>query len=70
MYYIWTIIKGIMLWAIQTGKNDNTFNNFKWNGIKLGRTIWEGLLNYDILYWNRALLHIDKSPLVRAKLLT
>jgi hypothetical protein len=41
---------------------DKIFNNVKWSDVKLGCTIWEGLIDYSRFHWNRVRLEIDKAP--------
>ncbi len=60
--YIWTLVRSLVLWAIQLDMNDKIFNNVQWSDGKLGCTNWEGLIDCGRLHQNIIKLEIDKAP--------
>ncbi len=59
---IWSLLKGITLQILWIEWNDLVFNNEKWNVGKIHKIIWDALLDYGRVVWNRC-MWLLKKPL-------
>ncbi len=59
---IWSLLRGITLWIEW---NDLVFNNERWNVGKIHKVIWDALLDYGRVVWNRCMRLIRKTPIWR-----
>ncbi len=59
---IWCLLKGITLWTLWIERNDLVFNNERWNVVKIHKVIWDALLDYGRVAWNRCMKLILKTP--------
>ncbi len=50
---IWSLLRGITLWTLWIECNDLVFNNERWNVVKIHKVIWDALLDYGRVAWNR-----------------
>jgi hypothetical protein len=48
---IWSFLRGITLWFIWIDCNDLVFNNVRWDGCRIQKTIWDALLDYGHVAW-------------------
>jgi hypothetical protein len=45
------------------------FNNERWNVVKIHKVIWDALLDYGRVAWNRCMKLIKKTPRTKKKLI-
>jgi hypothetical protein len=57
---IWSLLRSITLWIEW---NDLVFNNKRWNVGKIHKVIWDALLDYGRVVWNRCMRLIRKTPI-------
>jgi len=43
---LWTLLRGVTMWAIWNERNDLIFNNNMWHEAKLRKILWERLIDY------------------------
>ncbi len=58
---IWSLLRGITLWILWSEWNDLVFNNKRWNVVKIRKVIWDALLDYGRVVWNRCMKLIRKN---------
>jgi hypothetical protein len=58
---IWHLLRGITLWAIWIERNDMVFNHKQWHETRVKHHIWDELILYAKVAWERVLKHIKIS---------
>ncbi len=58
---IWSLLRGITLSTLWIEPNDLVFNNERWNVAKIHKIIWDALLDYGRVAWNRCMRLIIKT---------
>ncbi len=59
---LWTLFKGVTMWAIWIKRIDLVFNNNRWDDAKLRNVMWELLIDHRKLEWQHVLQQIQKNP--------
>ena len=60
-HYLRRMRDGGLLWIIQKQRNDLIFNSFYWSVEKTQHIVWDALLNYGRIEWQRALPRLSKT---------
>lgn len=58
---VWHLLRGIMLWAIWSKRNDNVFNYERWHESKVKHMIWDELIIYAKAAWDGVIKQIKIS---------
>lgn len=59
---LWTLFRGVTLWAIWIERKNLVFNSTNWHDAKLGKVVWDGLLEYKRLQWQHTVKLIKRHP--------